>query len=101
MRLCSIEGCCKKLKAKGYCGAHHNKYLQYGDPLFVKRKLIEHNGQSKTIRAWAKDLGISEGSLTERLERGWPVHLAVSLPRQKQGGPRVRGVVAQYAQATG
>jgi hypothetical protein len=100
MRLCSIEGCGKKLKSKGYCSAHHSKYLAYGDPLFDKRRFVEHNGQCKTIRAWAKELNISSVSLSERLRRGWPVHLAVTLPRQKQGGRRLRGVVAQHAQAT-
>ncbi len=31
--LCSIEGCGKPAKARGYCAAHHERWRNHGDPL--------------------------------------------------------------------
>lgn len=36
-RLCSIPGCGKKHKARGWCIAHYDKFLVYGDPLVSKK----------------------------------------------------------------
>jgi len=41
MQICIIEGCTKKLKAKGYCNKHYRRFLRYGDPLCTK---IERHG---------------------------------------------------------
>lgn len=32
-RICAVEGCCKKIHAGGYCGAHYNRLIRHGDPL--------------------------------------------------------------------
>lgn len=32
-RTCSIDGCGKPLKARGWCNVHHMRYLRHGDPL--------------------------------------------------------------------
>jgi hypothetical protein len=35
-RLCSILGCNRVLKAKGYCSMHHQRWFRYGDPLYTR-----------------------------------------------------------------
>lgn len=32
-RLCSVPDCGKRHKARGYCLAHHHRFMRYGDPL--------------------------------------------------------------------
>lgn len=36
MRTCTIEGCDNKLKAKGYCVKHHQRYRRHGDANYQK-----------------------------------------------------------------
>jgi hypothetical protein len=31
MRLCSVDGCGRKHVARGYCGAHYWRWLEYGE----------------------------------------------------------------------
>lgn len=38
MRTCSVDGCGKKHKAKGYCIAHYLRFKRYGDPTKVGMK---------------------------------------------------------------
>lgn len=38
MKICSIGGCGKKVKAKGFCSAHYQMFKAYGDPNH-KRKI--------------------------------------------------------------
>jgi len=33
---CSVDGCEKQAKARGFCGTHHRRWCQYGDPLGKK-----------------------------------------------------------------
>jgi hypothetical protein len=35
-RVCAIEGCCKPVKARGWCSAHYAMWKKYGDPLARK-----------------------------------------------------------------
>lgn len=32
-RICSVAGCGKTIKARGWCNAHHRRWMRYGDPL--------------------------------------------------------------------
>ncbi len=57
MKLCSIEGCENKHKAKGFCSAHYIRFRNHGDPLFKedpeiirKRRSESHKGHT----AWNK-----------------------------------------------
>lgn len=40
--------------------------------------LITHNGETMNISQWAKRIGISQATLTYRLNAGWPVEHALS-----------------------
>ena len=57
VRLCSIDTCKKKHKAKGFCYAHYVRFRNHGDPLFKedpeiikKRRSESHKGHT----AWNK-----------------------------------------------
>lgn len=43
MRVCSVEGCNRKHKGKGYCGTHLVRFNKYGDPLFLKVQKLPDN----------------------------------------------------------
>lgn len=49
MRICSIEGCEKEVKARGYCGKHYYRFKQYDDPLIFKN---EKHGKYGTPEYW-------------------------------------------------
>jgi hypothetical protein len=38
VKICSIEGCCEKYFAKGFCKIHYGRYYRHGDPSIVLRK---------------------------------------------------------------
>lgn len=35
-KVCTVEGCNGKVRSKGFCNKHYQKFLKYGDPLFGK-----------------------------------------------------------------
>lgn len=41
---------------------------------------IEHNGETKTATQWETSLGFKPGILLKRLNRGWPVAMAIQTP---------------------
>lgn len=36
---CRINGCRRKVKARGYCGNHYYRHMRYGDPLFELKSI--------------------------------------------------------------
>lgn len=42
---------------------------------------IEFNGVSKSLSAWARDIGISRGSMRDRLNNGWSIEQALTTPK--------------------
>lgn len=54
-------------------------------------KTVSYGGRSLTIHEWAKLTGIPHNTLRVRLDRGWTVEQALSLPTPEQ---RNRGVVS-------
>jgi hypothetical protein len=48
--------------------------------------LITCNGKTQALTDWAKEVGISESSLRDRIKNGWPVGLAVTKPKAKRYG---------------
>lgn len=43
----------------------------------AKERMIEWNGKKQNARTWAKELGISNGTLSYRLAKGWPLQKAL------------------------
>ena len=43
-------------------------------------KVIEYQGQKKTMNQWAKDTGIPVGTLASRFKNGWAIERALSTP---------------------
>lgn len=43
--------------------------------------LLTHNGETKTLQQWARDLGISRGALRDRLKHGLSVEEALTMPK--------------------
>jgi hypothetical protein len=48
-----------------------------------RNKYLELKGQSKTIKAWAKEYNLDPQALSERVRRGWSVERAVSTPTKR------------------
>ncbi|WP_054029086.1 hypothetical protein [Bacillus sp. FJAT-28004] len=49
---CTIEGCSKAVKAKGWCAMHHQRYLRYGNPYYVRpNKNVYHRRPIKPMRS--------------------------------------------------
>jgi len=53
------------------------------------------NGDTRTVSEWARHVGISPSSLSSRLERGWPLDVALSKPRSTTG-PRPRHASSRH-----
>ena len=47
-------------------------------------RVLTHDGKTLTVSQWARVIGINEGSIRRRLERGWSIHDALTKPL----GPR-------------
>lgn len=47
-----------------------------------KARIITFNGKSMNVTEWAKFLGMTQGALSERLEK-WPVEKALTLPKRR------------------
>jgi len=43
-------------------------------------RIIEFNGQSKTMSDWADETGITAVAISQRLKTGWPIEMALTLP---------------------
>lgn len=54
-------------------------------------RLIEWNGKTQTMRQWAAEIGFSYHALQSRLDRGWPLDLAMdpSASRRPKPAPKV------------
>lgn len=46
----------------------------------AKRRMITHNGQTKTVTGWAKSVGMSRAALSYRLDNGWSLSDAITIP---------------------
>lgn len=46
-------------------------------------KLLTHNGQTKTIVAWAEDLGVSRFLIRKRIAAGWSAEDALTKPSHR------------------
>lgn len=44
MKICSVEGCEKSTRARGWCQAHYRRWSKYGDPTASARRVIINDG---------------------------------------------------------
>lgn len=59
-RECSVEGCVRKHRTRGFCDMHHKRWMRYGDPLVVRQVkvpprefcTIEGCGKPHAARGW-------------------------------------------------
>jgi len=51
-----------------------------------RNRLITHNGITKTMTQWSKDLSIPFGMIRGRLDRGWSGSDALTIPKRSQYG---------------
>lgn len=54
-------------------------------------KLYTFNGKTMCIADWAKEIGITPASLQKRLNKGWPLEIALSAEK-RDGGDRSKWV---------
>lgn len=52
-RICSIEGCCKRAVARGWCKNHHKRWSRHGDPNVTVKPA---NGE---LLQWIKDVAVA------------------------------------------
>lgn len=57
-------------------------------------RVIEHNGEKKTVSEWAQYIGISYSALQSRIERGWPLDLALDPKATRQGKAKIERATA-------
>jgi len=56
----------------------------------MKPHNITYNGKTQSIRAWAREVGMSQGALLYRLNMGWAAERALTEPvsaSQRKGHP--------------
>ena len=81
-KLCSVDGCVKSARSRGYCNAHHQAFWKHGDPLINKRNkhvLIGITDQGYIVRE--KDgvrnrehVSVAEKAIGRKLIKGEIVH---------------------------
>jgi hypothetical protein len=51
-----------------------------------RARLIKHAGQELSIAEWSRKVGIGQDTLRGRINRGWPIETALSLPAEVTHG---------------
>jgi len=83
VRLCSVTGCNKKHKGRGYCVNHLIHYRNHGDPLVYADPEETKKKQSaslKGITPWNKG---KTGVFSEKTRRGWSEKRRGRIPHNK------------------
>jgi hypothetical protein len=55
-------------------------------------RLLSFNGETLNVTEWAVRLGINPSSLTERLDRGWPLEIALTTGKSHKERSPMRGI---------
>ncbi len=50
----------------------------------VSNRILSYNGKAMSISLWAKETGIGESTIRERIRHGWPVDAALTLIASKK-----------------
>lgn len=82
MKTCSVDGCGKVVRSRGYCNAHHQAFWKHGDPLINKRNKNEVTGlndQGYIVREKngvriREHVEVVETTLGRKLKQGEIVH---------------------------
>lgn len=61
-------------------------------------KLIEFKGRSQSIAEWARETGITYGTLVSRLNSGWPIDRALTERTHPTRPHKYRGVVVDLSE---
>lgn len=51
---------------------------------FGRNRLIEWNGQARTINGWAKAISVPPGAIRQRLGQGWSIERALTTPHNQR-----------------
>jgi 5-methylcytosine-specific restriction endonuclease McrA len=71
-----------KYPSRGLVGTYRRFVPSHNHPINKKRiRNISFNGETKQLGEWANTLGIHHASLIERLDAGWPLEEALTLPK--------------------
>lgn len=60
-------------------------------------RVIELNGERRTVPEWAKVVGISESAMYVRLARGWTIEAALTVGPQEHHAQAVRAAIRRRA----
>jgi hypothetical protein len=60
MRLCTIVGCTKTIKAKGMCDKHYKRVERHGDPYYTKPQEPKRTNKDYRRPACYEDLTLDE-----------------------------------------
>lgn len=73
-------GCLRVYKAKQQITINREQMSKNGNTTAPKTKtrIIDYNGESKSVTGWAKDIGISKQALSKRLKK-LPVEKALAI----------------------
>lgn len=56
-RSCTIDGCTRKLRARGWCATHHQRWRMHGDPnVVIVRTRKTCSVEACNVPAWSKGL---------------------------------------------
>jgi hypothetical protein len=62
--------------------------LVWPRPEYANRgRLLEHAGEQRTLREWARHAGLPEKTLRSRLDEGWPLARALATPGRSRRVP--------------
>lgn len=68
-----------------------------------KNRFVTFRGETRCISDWAEVTGLSKGTILTRLNRGWPIELALQSPSAKDGAQMVKAMkpLDAYLEKTG
>lgn len=98
--ICSIEGCNKPAKGRGWCGMHYDRWRQYGDPSMVRTPMrqgpLRHRATTQLetpCREWWGRHDSYGYGLIDRQGRGYPTHKWIW---EQINGPVPNGMVVMH-----
>ena len=69
MKICKVEGCNGKHKAKGYCNKHYKQLLRHGKILERSHKDLNEIIEYESIAEASRKTGISETQIRRLIDK--------------------------------